>query len=173
MERRALALHRTRMRHPASGVLPIAVGFVVLLAGCNSGAHKATPVSSLSSVAAVSSLSSVPPVSSPPPPWFYSCTTGVGEGCGAPKQITGPLWTDATRQTISGHFACGGALLVKETATEVVLTFIPQVMMPGGAACGFPVLIARLAQPLGTRPVVDAATGTNLLIAAASPSPWP
>ena len=109
-------------------------------------------------------------VSSPPPPWSYPCTTGIGEGCNGPQPITGPLWSDASGETISSRFTCGGVLLARETPAEVVLTFDQQVMMPGAMACAGPILTARLTQPFGARAVIDAATGAKLSVGPA-PSP--
>jgi hypothetical protein len=155
-------LHRSRMSLASTrAALPIGLGFIVLLTSCSTSAHMATQVSGGSSRSSVGS---------PPPPWSYACTTGVGEGCSGPQPITGPLWTDAAGRTISGRFMCGGALTADETATRIVLTFAQQIMAPGAMSCADPILTARLTQPLGTRAVIDATTGASLSIA---PRPEP
>jgi hypothetical protein len=155
---------RLRARRAA---LPIGFGIVVLLAGCSSAAPTRGPVTAPSSL----DLRGSPvAVSSPPPPWSYPCTTGIGEGCTGPQPITGPLWSDPSGDNISGRFMCGGVLLAKETATEVVLTFDQQVVMPGAMACAGPILTATLSHPLAARTVIDAATGARLSIGPAPSS---
>ncbi len=152
------------MRLPGRrAVSPIGLALVVLLAGCSNSAHT-TPSSGAPATANVSA------VSSPRPPWSYPCTTGVGEGCSRPQQITEPLWTDTTGNTISGRFPCGGVLLARETPTQVWVTFDQQLVPPGAMACAAPILTARLTQTLGARTVTDAATGARLSIGPA-PSP--
>lgn len=152
------------MRLPArQAVAPIAFTIAVLLAGCSTSAH--TPASH-----GTPTTASVSAFSSPPPPWSYPCTTGIGEECSGPQQITEPLWTDATGDTISDRLPCGGVLLARETPTQIWLTFDQQVVPPGATACSFPILTATLTQPIGVRTVIDAATGERLPIGPA-PSP--
>jgi hypothetical protein len=131
----------------------------VALAGCDGGATTTQQVDS--------------PASSSPA-WDFVCTWGTGPGCGTAEpiahSIVGALWIGAEGRTLNGRFGCGGALVARETAAKVYLTFTRQLMQPGAMACGLPVVTVSLKAPLGTRAIIDATTDEVLRVTSAPPS---
>jgi hypothetical protein len=150
--------HLIGMKLGAMRLIPILLGCVAL-AGCNGGVTTAQQVDS--------------PASSSPA-WDFVCTSGTGPGCGTPEPIAdsvvGTLWTGTDGRTLNGRFGCGGALVAKETAANVYLTFTRQIVQPGAMACALPVVTVSLKAPLGARVPIDATTGAILRVASAPPS---
>jgi hypothetical protein len=86
------------------------------------------------------------------------CHPSGGGRCAGPAPISessGPLTLAADGRTLSGFFACGGRLAVRESATRVTLTFVASAVGSGGRTCPTIPLSIHLHTALGTRAVVD------------------
>jgi hypothetical protein len=71
--------------------------------------------------------------------------------------VYGPALTPDGR-TLLVTTMCGGALRVKESPQEVVVTYVASDVGAGGMTCALVPLRAQFAQPLGGRPLFDGVT---------------
>ncbi len=95
----------------------------------------------------------------------------LAPGCGshtgtAPigSSLIGALTLSSDGRTISGRFKCGGRLGVKESATQVKLSYIPPAIRPGGGTCGMVPVSVRLRAALGARVLIDGVTRQRLTV---------
>lgn len=90
------------------------------------------------------------------------------------EPISAPVMISADGRTLRTQFG-RGALIADETATTVTLTYRPaselSICLMG--TCSTPILVTRLAAPLGNRRLVDAARGTDAFGSILRPTTMP
>ena len=125
---------------------------VLAIAGCagsSGGTLAGSPPSTTPSTAA-----------SPTP----SCSPPAGGRCPGPLPIPGPVAVDSSGTHLSGYFLCGGTLAARESDQQVDLTYTGSAVRAGGMACARVQLKVVLARPLGSRTVIDTATGKQVTV---------
>lgn len=102
------------------------------------------------------------------------CTPPAGGRCAGPlplppDQLETPsnvlragVGVSPDERTIIVIVECGGRLVARESKHEVLLTWIASAVGAGAMSCAEVPLTAHLRQPLGSRPVIDSATGARL-----------
>ena len=103
----------------------------------------------------------------------FVVTRGLGITHGI-EPINAPVIVSADGRTLRTQFD-RGALTADETATTVTLTYRPasELSMCLTGMCSTPILVTRLAAPLGNRRLIDAARGTGALGSILRPTTMP
>jgi hypothetical protein len=139
----------SRTRTPFAAAALLSVLAIAGCAGSSGGTLAGSPPSSAPS-----------PSASPIP----SCSPPAGGRCPGPLPIPGPLAVDSSGTHLSGYFLCGGTLAARESSQQVDVTYKGSAVRAGGMACARVQLTVALAQPLGSRSVIDTATGKHVTV---------
>ena len=92
-----------------------------------------------------------------------ACTAPAGGRCPGPLPITAiSLLDGGTRLVIDT--LCGGQLRISQSRTRVTLTYLASRVGAGGMSCACVPLHADLAAPVGSRALIDGATGRPLVV---------
>ena len=90
------------------------------------------------------------------------CKPPAGGRCAADVAWPGAIHASTDGLRLHGTVLCGGTLRAIETADTVTITLHTGAMGPGMMSCAMVDVGVRLAQPLGSRTIVDGVSGHQL-----------
>jgi hypothetical protein len=93
-----------------------------------------------------------------------SCTPPAGGRCAADVAWPGPIDLSPDGRRLHGNVLCGGSLHATESGSRVVIRLHVGAMGPGTMACARVDVGVRLSEPLGSRTVVDAVSGSRVQV---------
>lgn len=93
-----------------------------------------------------------------------TCSPPAGGRCAADVAWPGAIRLSPDGQRLHGVVGCGGTLRATETTATVTITLHVGAMGPGMMSCAMIDVGVRLAQPLGSRTVVDGVSGHHVRV---------
>lgn len=98
-----------------------------------------------------------------------ACTPPAGGRCAADVAWSGPIQVQPGGRRLQGVVQCGGTLRATETTDRVTITLHVGAVPAGAMSCARVVVGVSLADPLGSRTVVDSVSGRTIRVVPAHP----
>lgn len=93
-----------------------------------------------------------------------TCTPPAGGRCAADVAWSGPIELAPDGRSLQGIVLCGGTLRASETAARVTITLHVGAVPAGAMSCARVPVQVTIADPLGTRTVVDGVSGRTIRV---------